>query len=166
MTCSWCEERFERFLDGVLTAGERARLLAHVDACAACGGLLEELRVVDGLLLAARTVELPPNFTFATMADVRAMPPPCPLRTPLAASLIAYVVAAWSLAGAALLIAPNAVLGAAHSALNLGGTVLAALTGLHSLVNVNAMIIADLIVLLALAVALRISSRLVGRLRW
>lgn len=166
MTCSWCEERFERFLDGVLTAGERARLLAHVDACTACRGLLEELRVVDALLLAPRTVELPPNFTCATMADVRAMPPPCPLRTPLAASLIAYVVAAWSLVGAALLIAPNAVLGAARSALSFGSTVLAALTGLHALVNVNAMIIADLLVLLAVAVALRVSSRLMGRLRW
>jgi len=155
VTCSWCEERFERFLDGALTPGDHARLLAHVDRCDPCRSLLEELRVVDALLLAPRTIELPPNFTFATMADVRAMPPPCPLRTPLAASLIAYVVAAWCLAGAALLIAPNAVLGFGRSVLAVAGTVLGALAGLHSLVNFSAMIIADLIVLLAIAVVLR-----------
>ena len=50
MNCSWCEERFERLLDGLLNAAETARLRAHVDACAACSGLLEELRVVDALL--------------------------------------------------------------------------------------------------------------------
>jgi hypothetical protein len=181
VTCSWCEERFERFLDGMLGAGERARLLAHVDRCDGCRGLLEELRVVDGLLLAPRTVELPPNFTFATMADVRAMPPPCPLRTPLAASLIAYVVGAWSLAGAALLIAPNAVLGAGRSALAGSVTVLAALAGVqHAIAHLGdrgdvsswttvagGVVIADGIVLVAVIAALRaVRPRIAERLRW
>ena len=76
MNCSWCEERFERFLDGLLTAGESAALRRHVDACGACYGLLEELRVVDALLLEPRSVELPPNFTFATLACVRTMARP------------------------------------------------------------------------------------------
>jgi putative zinc finger protein len=181
VTCSWCEERFERYLDGVLSAGEHVRLVAHVDHCDACRGLLEELRVVDGLLLAPRTVELPPNFTFATMADVRAMPPPPP-RRPIAASLVAYVVAAWSLVVAAVLIAPNAVLGAGRNALAGAVTVLAALAGLqHALAHLGdrgdvsswttvagGVVIADAVVLVAVFAALRAAARprSAGRLRW
>jgi len=129
VTCSWSEERFERFIDGELADGERARLLAHVDGCDACRGLLEELRVVDALLLTPRTVELPENFTYATMADVKAMPHPCPLRTPLAATLIAYVAGAWSLVGAAALIAPQHLLSASRSVYAVAATVFAALPG-------------------------------------
>ena len=138
VTCSWCEERFERFLDGALTGGEHARLLAHVDACDGCRGLLEELRVVDALLLVPRTIELPENFTHATMADVHAMPTPCPLRTPLAASLIAYIVGAWSLAGAAFIIAPQHTLAVTQNAFAVANRVLAAFGGLgHTLARVG-----------------------------
>ena len=181
MTCSWCEERFERFLDGALTAGERARLLAHVDGCAACHGLLEELRVVDGLLLAPRAIELPPNFTVTTMADVHALPPPAACRSRLAATLVAYIVAAWSLAGAAVLIAPGPVIHAGHNALALATRWLAALAGLqHSFVHLGdragvsswttlagGVIVADGVVLIAVAAALRAARpRIAGRLRW
>ena len=137
MTCSWCEERFERFLDGALTAGDRARLQLHVDGCTACRSLLEELRCVDGLLLAPRTIELPPNFTGATMSGVCALPPPAAYRHPIAASLVAYLVGAWALAGAALLITPNTVVQTARDAYAVAATVLAALAGVqHSLVHV------------------------------
>jgi predicted anti-sigma-YlaC factor YlaD len=181
VTCSWCEERFERFLDDDLTGAERARLLAHVDACAACRGLFEELRCVDALLLAPRTVELPPNFTHATMADVHALPPPCTRRSPLAASLVAYVVGAWALAGAAVLIAPDAVLGAGKNALAVAGTVLAACAGLeHAVVHLGdrsgvsswttvagGVVLADGLVLVAVAAALRAARlRSAERLRW
>jgi anti-sigma factor RsiW len=181
VTCSWCEERFERFIDGDLSDGERARLLAHVDGCDACRGLLEELRVVDALLLTPRTVELPENFTFATMADVRVMPHPCPLHTPLAATLIAYVVAAWSLLGAAALIAPQHVLGACRSALAVAGTVLAAFGGLwHTVVHLGdhtgvgsvttlagGVFVADAIVLVAVVLLLRAARpRIAELLRW
>ena len=181
MTCSWCEERFERFLDGALGAGERARLLMHVDRCTACGGLLEELRVVDALLLAPRTVELPPDFTVATMADVHAMPLPHARRAPIAASLVAYIVGAWSLAAAALLIAPDAILGAGHNALVTGGTVLAAVAGLgHVVVHLGdrgdvsswttlagGVIVADGLILVAAVAVLRaVRPRIAERLRW
>jgi hypothetical protein len=181
VTCSWCEERFERFLDGALSAGERARLLAHVDGCDACRGLLEELRVVDALLLAPRAIELPANFTVTTMADVRALPPPAVRRAPIAATLIAYTVAAWSLAGAAVLIAPTAVLHAGHNALILATRLLAALGGVqHSLAHLGergiasswttvagGVILADALVLVAVAAALRAGRpRIAGRLRW
>jgi anti-sigma factor RsiW len=85
VTCSWCEERFERFIDGLLYDAERARLVSHVDGCANCSGLLEELRVVDALLLGPRTVELPEDFTSATMADVREMALPCARHAPITA---------------------------------------------------------------------------------
>lgn len=181
MICSWCEERFERFLDGHLTPGEHCRLLAHVDRCDACRSLLEELRVVDALLLAPRTVELPPNFTVATMADVRAMPPPLCRHAPIAASLIAYVVGAWSLVLAALLISPDAVLGAGRSALGAAGTLVAALGGLqHTVVHLGdrgdmsswttvagGVVIADGIVLVAVVAAVRaVRPRIVERTRW
>jgi hypothetical protein len=188
VTCSWCEERFERFLDGALTAGERARLLAHVDGCAACRGLLEELRVVDALLLAPRTIELPANFTVTMMADVHALPPPAARRSPIAATLVAYTVAAWSLAGAAVVIAPHTVLSAGRNALAIAATVLGAFVGLqHTFVHLGdrgdvsswtilagGVVIADGVVLVAVAAALRAApfvglragSRIAGRLRW
>jgi anti-sigma factor RsiW len=138
VSCSWCEERFERLLDGLLSPGDTARLRAHVDACAACYELLEELRVVDALLLGPRAVDLPANFTFATMADVRALPQPCVAGPPIAATLTAYLVAAWSLAGAAFLISPATVLAAGETARDSATTVLVAVGALgHVLVHVG-----------------------------
>ncbi len=181
MICSWCEERFERFIDGELSDGERARLLAHVDTCDACRGLLEELRVVDALLLTPRAIELPENFTVATMADVKALPHPCPLRTPLAATLIAYVVGAWSLLGAAALIAPQHVIAACQSIFAVAGTVMAAFGGLwHTFVHLGdrsglgsvttlagGALLADGIVLVAGVLLLRAARPLIAeRLRW
>ena len=180
MTCDWCEERFERFIDGVLSDGERARLLAHVDRCAACHGLLEELRVVDALLLAPRAVELPRDFTVVTMADVHALPAPRSACAPIAATLVAYIVGAWSLVGAAFLIAPIHMLSIALSALAVAGTVLAAFGGLgHAFAHfgdrgglsswtlAGGMVIADVLVLVAVAAALRVARpRIAERLRW
>lgn len=173
MNCSWCEERFERFLDGLLTAAESARLRAHVDACTACYGLLEELRVVDALLLEPRVVELPPNFTFATLACVHALMPPRADRPPVAATLVSYLVGAWSLAGAAFLIAPNAVLAAGETARDTAATVLTAAGGIgHVAVHLGdrvagGVVVADGLLLIALGAALRIARpRIAERLRW
>jgi anti-sigma factor RsiW len=181
VTCSWHEERFERFLDGDLSDGERARLLAHVDGCAGCRGLLEELRVVDGLLLAPRGVELPPDFTVAMMADVQALPLPCAQRAPITATLVAYIVGSWSLVGASFLIAPNHTLALAKSALGTGTTVLGAMSGLGHVFTrlgnrgdvsswttiAGGIIIADALVLVSVAVALRMLRPRTGeRLRW
>ncbi len=82
MNCSSSEDRFEEYLDGTLAPAVRVRLRAHLDGCGSCQGMLEELRVVDALIAAPRSVELPENFTFATMAEVRALPRPhgCRLR--------------------------------------------------------------------------------------
>jgi hypothetical protein len=82
-------------------------VLAHVDACRACRSLFDELRVVDGLLLGSRKIDLAPSFTAATMAEIRAIPPPCRLRTPVVAYGVSYLLGAWLLAGAALVLAPG-----------------------------------------------------------
>ena len=97
MNCSSSEEHFEALIDGTLPASFRPELLAHVDRCAACASVLEELRVIDALLLAPREATLAPNFTFRIMAEVAAQPVPRPRRAPLLAFLVSYVVAVWML---------------------------------------------------------------------
>jgi Putative zinc-finger len=178
VTCSWCEERFERFLDGLVNDAERARLLLHVDSCANCSGLLEELRVIDALLLGPRPIELPADFTSATMADVREMALPCARHAPIMASLVAYIVGAWALVVAAYLIAPDVVLTAGVNVVAASGTILAAIAGLgHAFVHfgdvaswttvAGGVVIADGLVLVAAAVALRvIRPRIIEHLRW
>jgi predicted anti-sigma-YlaC factor YlaD len=107
MSCSLAEALFELFLDGELAAVQSERLIAHVDRCPTCRGVLEELRVVDALLLGPRRIDLAPNFSFAVMAEARALPPPAPYRAPIRAYLVSYLAAAWMLAGAAALFAPQ-----------------------------------------------------------
>ena len=179
MNCNWFEERFERFLDGQLNAGDRARLSAHVDACASCGPLFEELRVVDALLLTPRAIDLPPNFTFATMAEVNAMPAPQVRRPPVLAATVAYVVAAWSLIGALFLINANAAFAMGETALDVAHGVLAAFGGLgHVAARLSnrgdftwptlagGVVLADGLVVVALALAVRyLQPRLAERLR-
>jgi anti-sigma factor RsiW len=107
VNCKSAERAFEAFLDGTLAARERAALLAHVDACDPCRGLLEELRVVDALLLSPREIRLAENFTFATMAEVRAQPRPQRPPSRAGAFAVAYLAAAWMLIGAVALLAPQ-----------------------------------------------------------
>jgi len=115
VNCTSAERAFEGFLDGTLVARERSAVLAHVDGCDPCRGLLEELRVVDALLLAPREIRLAENFTFATMAEVRAQPRPQRPKSRAGAFAVAYLAAAWMLIGAIALLAPHTmhVLGAA-----------------------------------------------------
>jgi len=129
VNCTSAERAFEAFLDGTLAARERAALLAHVDACDPCRGLLEELRVVDALLLTPREIRLAENFTFATMAEVRAQPRPQRPPSRAGAFAVAYLAAAWMLIGAIALLAPQTmhVLGA--STVAFARTVLGAFGG-------------------------------------
>lgn len=109
MSCSSSEALFEGYLDNTLAPSQRAKLLAHLGACGRCTGILEELRVVDALLVGPRTIELPPNFTFATMAEVRSVPRPYVSRAPVYAYLVSYLAAAWLLVGAGFLLAMPAM---------------------------------------------------------
>jgi anti-sigma factor RsiW len=181
VTCSWCEERFERFVDGACTDAERVRLLVHVDACDACRGLLEELRVVDGLLLGSRTIELPADFTNATMADVHALPLPLRPQRPVLAWLISFLAGSWCLIGAASLIAPKTVMGTLETGVRMArelgemlgamGRMLAHLASRGDLMSwttvAGAIVLADVLALMLLIALARFARpRLASRLRW
>ncbi|MEA2784741.1 MAG: hypothetical protein QOF71_845 [Candidatus Eremiobacteraeota bacterium] len=118
MSCSSSEDLFEAYLDGTLLPAQRARLLTHLAGCGPCKGVLEELRVVDALIASPRHVELPENFTFATMAEVRSLPRPHATSAPVYAYLISYLVAAWLLIGAGFLFAASAMRAFGETALD------------------------------------------------
>ncbi len=181
MTCSWCEERFARFIDGACTPAEGSRLLAHVDTCPACRGLLEELRVVDALLIEPRDIALPADFTRSTMADVRALPLPQTQRPRVIAWLVSFIAAAWLLIGALSVLAPNNFRAIGETAVDYAHTVLMAFAGfgrvgarmfvhgdLGSWSTVaGGVVIADAFVVFAALLVLRIARpRIAERLRW
>jgi len=124
VSCSSSEAQFEGYLDNTLTPAQRARLLTHLAGCGGCKGILDELRVVDALLVSPRTVELPPNFTFATMAEVRSLPRPHVSPAPVFAYLVSFLVAAWLLIGAGFLLASSAMRAFGETALGLSGETL------------------------------------------
>lgn len=99
MLCSWCERDLDRYIGATLPAARMAAVKRHLDRCDACAALLEEVRVVDALLATTQTPELPPNFTFAVMAEARAIQAPKRSgwqRTAVLAG--AYTVMAWIVA--------------------------------------------------------------------
>jgi hypothetical protein len=179
MSCSSAEAFFEPFLDGKLAGTQRAALLAHVDGCAGCRSVLEELRVVDGLLTTPREVALAPNFTFATMAETRALHAPACYRPPVRAYLVSYLAAAWLLAAAALLFAPQTMHALSGVVLDFARSVLEAAGGLGAMVarwfgrggNVltallGALLALDVVLVLGFGFALKyMRPRLVERLR-
>ena len=95
MRCSSCEPLLDQYIERTLSPRVMLRVAKHVHSCKACHALLHELRSVDGLLLGAKQPELPPNFTFAVMAEVRGMPHVRRARIPAWAVLGSYLVCAW-----------------------------------------------------------------------
>jgi anti-sigma factor RsiW len=134
MSCSSTEALFEGFLDGQLSAAQHGRVIAHVDRCGACRGILEELRVVDALLTQPRQVQLAPNFTFAIMAEARAVGAPAPYRAPVRAYLVSYLAAAWLIAGAAMLFAPQTMHALGGTLLDIARSVAEAVGGLGAVI--------------------------------
>ncbi|MGD0475329.1 MAG: zf-HC2 domain-containing protein [Candidatus Velthaea sp.] len=134
MSCSSAEAVFERFLDGKLAAAQCTELLAHLDDCAGCRGVFEELRVVDALLNTPRQVPLAPNFTCATMSETRALRAPAPYRPPIRAYVVSYLAGAWLIAGAALLFAPQAMHALSGTVLDFARSIADAIGGLGSMV--------------------------------
>jgi anti-sigma factor RsiW len=179
VSCSSSERLFEGYLDNTLAPAQRARLLAHLGGCGRCKGVLEELRVVDALITAPREVELPANFTFATMAEVRSLPRPHASAVPAYAYLVSYLAAAWLLIGAGFLLASSAMRAFGETALDVSANFahIAGLIG-HAGVRVlgdfgslgalfGAAMLLDLTVALALIVAFVIvRPRIAERSRW
>ena len=96
MHCSSCEPLLDRYIEGTLTPREMAQVRKHLGTCRHCESLLGEVRVIDALLATTKPIELPPNFTFAVMADARTMQIHALRRFPLWGALAGYLVAAWA----------------------------------------------------------------------
>lgn len=95
MRCSSCEPLLDRYIEGTLTPRNMADVAAHLRGCDHCRALLDELKVVDGLLFTTRVPELPQNFTFAVMAEVNSMPARHARQHPVWSFLALYSAAAW-----------------------------------------------------------------------
>ena len=95
MHCDTSELLFEDLLEGTLAPRRRRELDAHLEECARCRSVLEELRVVDALLLTPRRLEPAPNFTFKTMAEIRSLPAPRVRRTSWPWMLALYLSVSW-----------------------------------------------------------------------
>ena len=102
MNCSSFDRIAERYFEGTLRTDERADLTAHCDGCASCAALFEELRVVDALLLEPRRVEPVANFTFAVMAELRALPAPAKRNVRFVSWLTGYLAVSWLIVAAAV----------------------------------------------------------------
>lgn len=95
MHCSSCEPLLDRYLEGTLPPRTLAAISAHIAQCEECGELLNEVKVVDALLFTTSVPDLPQNFTFAVMAEVRDMPPVHAPAHPIWSFLAIYSAAAW-----------------------------------------------------------------------
>lgn len=93
--CSSCEPLLDRYVEATLTRAQMLAVTKHLQTCADCRGLLDELKVVDGLLFTTRVPELAPNFTFAVMAEIGGMPAPRARQHPVWSFLALYSAAAW-----------------------------------------------------------------------
>lgn len=118
--CSSCEPLLDRYLEGTLTRRQMIDVAAHLRDCTPCRELLDEVKAVDGLLFTTQVPELPENFSFAVMAEVRSMPAPRARQHPLWSFLAIYSAAAWVAAVLAMLLTgtrPSAVVAAVSTGL-------------------------------------------------
>jgi anti-sigma factor RsiW len=107
--CSSCEILLDRYVEATLPARQMAAVSAHLKTCEACAELVNELRVIDALMATTKSVDLPANFTFAVMAEVRTTPVAVERRLSMWSLLVFYLVAAWiALSGGFALLGPRA----------------------------------------------------------
>jgi anti-sigma factor RsiW len=130
--CSFCEPLLDRYVEGTLKARQMIDISAHLRECTSCRELLEELKAVDGLLATTLVPDLPENFTFAVMAEARALPAPRARQHPVWSFLALYSAAAWVAAVLGMLVTgtrPAVVLGAIWTGLARVGLVSSSLSG-------------------------------------
>ena len=170
MNCSSFEPKLVSLVEDELTPRERAAVLGHVEGCTSCSRLLEDVRIVDGLLLQTRPVEPAQNFTYRAMAEIRSMPAPRARRPRWWLYVAAYLGVAWlAILAAAIFGGPMvgaAIAGAANwsvgTAAALDSLVHAGLRGFgHGLSSLTAMTIGVLVFDVALAIAIAIAYSVV-----
>lgn len=109
MRCSSCEPLLDAYLEGILPARRARAVAAHVERCAGCSALLDELRVIDALLTTARPPGVGADFTASVVSAASATPQRAPRRIPLGPALLLYVAAAWALAIVAAVKVPGLI---------------------------------------------------------
>lgn len=109
MRCSWFESKLDRFIEGTLAPRQMRTVRDHLASCSSCTALVHELRVVDALLATTTSPSLAPNFTFAVMAELRAMPAPRSRVHAIWPALAFYLVATWVVIAGALAAFGNSV---------------------------------------------------------
>jgi anti-sigma factor RsiW len=115
--CSSCEPLLDEYVDATLPPGQMHRVRTHLRSCTSCDALHRELRIVDGLLLTRRNVDIAPDFSQTVMARVQALPAPPRVRSLVLPLAAIYIVGAWIAVAVALLAvyreAPHAFVSAA-----------------------------------------------------
>ncbi|MDE2571076.1 MAG: zf-HC2 domain-containing protein [bacterium] len=129
MNCGRCEDRLELYQEGGLDVYTLAKIDRHLAQCARCRATLEELRAIEGALNRSSLAALQPatNFTFAVMAEARALPRPRLQPVMRWAFLGWYLLAAWAIIGVLALVARPLLLSAAHGLAQAGGAAVFAL---------------------------------------
>lgn len=124
MRCSSCEPVLDRYLEGTLPPRQMLLISAHLEQCARCRELLDEVKVIDALLTTTRVPDLPENFTFAVMAEVGSMPAPRARQHPVWSFLALYSAAAWVASVIAMAVtgtSPQALAATAAAAMHQAG---------------------------------------------
>ena len=69
-TCEWFQDRLADYLEGDVSAEERASLDAHVDSCEACGALVRDLRAITVAAAALPPIQPPARVWSAIAARI------------------------------------------------------------------------------------------------
>jgi anti-sigma factor RsiW len=114
----------DRYLEGTLKPAQMRAIAQHLHSCERCSALLDEVKMIDGLLATTRVSELPQNFTFAVMAELHSMPAPRARQHPVWSFLALYSAAVWAASVAGMVLtgtSPRAVLAALSAWLGQAG---------------------------------------------
>jgi hypothetical protein len=68
-TCDQTEARLSDYLEGLMTAPERAEFEAHTHGCADCGPLVESVRSLIGEMRSVGPLEAPPELIYSILAQ-------------------------------------------------------------------------------------------------
>ncbi len=76
MKCRWAQDRILLYLAGELRAKESARLLRHLEGCARCNALADELAETQGAVYAAlqADIDAPDSLLVRVMSAIRSQP--------------------------------------------------------------------------------------------
>lgn len=75
MDCAAFEDRLSDYREGALTAAESAALRRHLQACASCQALLDDVAVASAQLAALPRLAVPERLLAAIRAQTLALPP-------------------------------------------------------------------------------------------